>query len=772
LLTILILVNLYPIESSLSRSPSENTFPPGTVLSLPGGYYDRDIRLTITSPNPNATLIFTVDGSVPTPTVGTTYTRPILLSAATPAVTVIRARAVLPDGRLGPVASASYFVGVTATLPMISLIVEPDDLWDLEHGIYANFNERGATWERPVDVTYVGRDPSLGFHVPAGVRIHGGGSRVLDKKSLRLYFRQEYGLNRLEYPLFASSEGAPSHSSVQSFKRLVLHSGTQDGTTRENMNWTLIRNQLTDRLAFQLNGYATRSQPALLFINGDPWGIYQIRERIDRHFLENHYGIESADLLEAPEMSGERNVSTGDSEHWDHLMQFVETHNLAAPTNYGYVESQVDIANFIDYNVVQIYAANADWPRQNVRQFRARTQGSRWQWVFWDTDSGFAAHPVCPCSYVDTNSIRQVMDFVHYKTDGRDTLLLRKLLENPVFFDRFLARTADLLNTTLAPSSVIAHIDALAAELEPDIAYETIRWSSSTDWKANVQELRDFARRRPDFVRQHIIERFGLDGTARITFNPPSSGSGYVAISGSLLPDLPWSGVYFLGIPVRVTAAPAPGYRFTGWDPPSLPQTPVVTLTVNASQTITPRFEAIGEDTPRPGDVVFTGYHVGADSHITESWFELRVMRPGGVDLRGWRITDNDAKTTTDEGSLIFGDDPAFARVPPGTAIRVILPSTLVGGIEGCIQDNLNTWERQMVLCARSPNLDTDVDPGFNLGPNDNLVLLAPGPTQAFDDDRGIAFISLPGSVPNRSPAVTPASFGVLVDGVLPTRPN
>jgi hypothetical protein len=274
-----------------------------------------------------------------------------------------------------------------------------------------------------------------------------------------------------------------------------------------------------------------------------------------------------------------------------------------------------------------------------------------------------------------------------------------------------------------------------------------------------VQELRDFARRRPDIVRQHAVERFNLNGTAHLTFNPPASGSGTVAVNGMVLPDLPWQGVYFQGIPVQVTAAPAPGYRFAGWDPPDLPQTPAITLTLDAAQAVTPRFDVLGDDAPRPGDVVFARYQMHEDSHIEGGWFELRVTRPGGVDLRGWRVTDNDTKTATDEGSLIFADNPALARVGRGTTVRVIVTQT---GTTNPPADDLSTWDRQMVLHTGNSNLNAQTDPGFNLGPNDNLVLLAPGPTGSFGDDQGIAFVAA-------GTAVTPASFGVLADGVSTT---
>ena len=160
----------------------------------------------------------------------------------------------------------------------------------------------------------------------------------------------------------------------------------------------------------------------------------------------------------------------------------------------------------------------------------------------------------------------------------------------------------------------------------------------------------------------------------------------------------------------------------------------------------------------KPGDVVFASHSMGAGSHLDLEGdrFELRVVRSGGVDLRGWRVTDNDYKTATDEGSLVFGTDPALARVPRGTVIRVVVPRRQS---EPHPQDDLDARDRQMTLYVGNGTLDASLDPGFNLGVRDNLALLAPGPTAAFDDDRGIAFIA-------NSPAVTPATFGVLTDGV------
>ena len=748
LLLLLVLLALYLRLAPVQAAPISLT----PAFSLPSGYYDHDIRITLRSPHPEARLFFTLDGSIPAPDTATRYTRPLPLSADTPTVVILRACALFPDGSLGPTVTASYFLALPASLPLLSLVVDPADLWDSQHGIYANPLQHGVDWERPAVVTYIDQDHHLGFEVAAGVRLHGNKSRELDKKGLRLYFRQEYGIGQLDYPLFPDS-------SVHTFDCLVLHNGGQDWAAYQRDNWTLLRNPLTDRLALELGSYATHNRPALLFINGEPWGIYYIRERLDDHFLENYHHVTQADFLEDAEHPVTDSVLAGDRENWESLIRFLETHTLTDPEAYAYVESQVDLDNLIDYNLLQIYAGNIDWPGRNIQQFRARVQGGRWHWLFWDNDHTFAADPH---GHLDSNLVEMVLDEQHHaetdetegegsvETEGHDTLLLRKLLENSTFRTRFLTRAADLLNTTLAPDGVIAHIDGLATEVAPDVDYETLRWGSPNDWAANVEELREFARLRPDILRQHLINSLDLRGTTSLTFTAPTSGQGSVALNGTLLPDLPWSGTFFLDLPLTLTAAPTPGYRFIGWSDPDLPATPSLTLTPTTALTFTPLFAPLDPEEPQPGDLTFTGLdHAGQTT-----WVGLRVQRAGGVDLRGWRFTDNDSKTATDEGSLVFVQDPVLAHVPQGTLLHITLTTD-----GGCPPDRVALQTRELSLCPGNGLLDAAQDPGFILGSQEAVILLAPGPTAAFEDDQGIAFFS-------NTDAVTPTSFGVLSDGV------
>ncbi|MCI0395200.1 MAG: CotH kinase family protein [Chloroflexi bacterium] len=670
--------------------PASGAYAPGTSVRL-------------LSTTPGATILFTLDGSLPT-AVSPVYRQPIRLDSAGPGATVVRARLRLANGELGPTATATYFVGLPDGVAALSLAVDPADLWDGEQGIYANPDQRGHAWERPVDMAFLEAGGRLGFQSPGGVRIHGGWGRRSDKKSFRLYFRQEYGLSRLEYPLFS---GGPD-----SFKRLVLHAGGQD-SSQVPTNWSLLRNALADELAQASGGYASDNRPVLLFLNSELWGVYILRERIDPFFFADNYGVVVADYLEAPEQLGQETVNPESRPHWDHLMAFVASHDLADPANYDYVTTQVDVNNFIDYHALQILIANSDWPHHNVQQFRPRLQGGRWQWLFWDSDHAFGLYPTT----YETDMLAVALSPTHPHDTDRYTLLLRKLLENPAFVDLFLVRLADLLNF-LTPEMMLTDLDNLAARLAPVIPYEAGRWPLPGDnWPAHIQEMRDFVQQRPVYVRQHVVEHFNLPPPVPLVI-APGGAAGTVSVNGHLLDGAAgWQGLYFYGSTIQVTAIPAPGYRFAGWDwEGAAGAGPTLELVMDQDVHLAARFAPLAAGVPRPGDVLIEGY---GDEQIV-----LRVIRPGGLDLRGWRLTDNDAPTVTDEGSLILTGHPVWADIPAGTTIIIDLGCSRPAA--PCSPD-LDPAGGRLIVPAAEPYVDTTADPWFRLGEQDNLFLLAAG---------------------------------------------
>ncbi len=749
LIALLVTIPLIILENTTKAHSTGATEP---IFSHPGGNYQQDVNLKIDASHPEGEILFTMDGSIPSKENGEAYRGPIPLNVDTPGMTVIRAREWLPDGELGPIVSSSYLLGMETGLPVMSLIIDPADLEDPERGISANPMYRGKAWERPVDVIYLS-EGQIGFHVPAGLRIHGNSTRNIEKTSYRLYFREEYGMRRLNYPLFASSEGSVRAleesvgSSDQSFKRLVLHDGGQDfAYPGYGANWTLLRTRLINDLAKHTRVYTTQSQPTLLFINGELRGIYLIRNFVDDWYYADELGIEARVEEEA-------------KEHWEHFLDFLANHDMADPTNYLYTQSQVNVENLIDYTIMQIYIANTDWLYTNVKRFLPNTQGGRWNWILWDVDYGFG---LAPWGDYDLDMI----DYIYFaerpglEPEARP---FRKLMENPDFRELFLVRAADLLNTVLAEERVIARIDELASELRDDIQHEEALWSSPGDWETSVDYLREYARQRPDWMRRHLVQHFGLTGTTEIGFQPPVDGAGLIAVDGMLLPRKMWEGRFFKETTIQVTAVPEPGFCFAGWLPAELRQKPTIAVTVNEPRNIIPVFRQDCAYRSQAGDVMFT--HVQADDDegaIEGDWFRLQVSNREGVDLRGWRITDNDSKTATDEGSLILPVDDSLSQVPWGTSILIVASRNSTNDALFPL-DDLTVSDRHMVLYVGNEHLDSKTDLWFNLTENDTLVLLAPGPTASFHDDRGVALTNTGDYNGN---VVTSASFGILEDGV------
>ncbi len=701
------------------------------VFSQPAGRYDHDIWLSMEAPHPEAEIWFTFDGQTPDSAGATKFVEPVLLSADPSQVIVVRAQAFLPDGTAGAVANASYFMGIDASLPMLSIIVDPDDFWDEEQGIYVNHAQRGREWERPVELTYVTADGETGFQVGAGIRIHGGWTRYFsNKKSLRLHFREAYGARKLEFPMFGE-EGQIA------FDHLVLHNSLQD--------LLLFRNKLIDALTEQMGGYSTRSQPVLLFINGQPWGIYYARERINERWLAERYDIPGADISDTPNNRGMQSAEqlAVDTVHWENLMAFVLENDLSNPNNYAYLQTQMDVENFIDYYILQMYAANTDWPHHNVQQFRPRTHGGRWEWTVWDNDFAF--------DRVDRQMIDHVLN-VQHPLGERMVILLNKLLENPDFRNQFITRTADWLNTTLDTASVQENISQIANELEPDIGYEKLRWDIDADWDATVDHMRDFAEQRPGIMRDQFVETLGLSGTATIFFEGSGPEPGWIVVNDSAAQLLPWQGEYFQDSVIQLRAIPPAGFKFERWDgltDEGATTANPVSMQVTGDSVVVPVFTALEPGEPRPGDATIVAYHANDEGAIEGDWFDIRINREDGLDLRGWRLTDNDTITATDEGSLIFVDDPLLANIAKGEIVRVVATKTPHNSSqfpEDGPQDGVT------IFYVGNGRIDDRRDPWFNLGRRDNLVLLAPGPTEDMADDIAI-------DVWSENGAVTPASF-------------
>lgn len=285
-----------------------------------------------------------------------------------------------------------------------------------------------------------------------------------------------------------------------------------------------------------------------------------------------------------------------------------------------------------------------------------------------------------------------------WPNEGGRTLLLRRLLANDSFKERFIRRCADLLNGPFREDRVERTIQEMASIIRPEIARHLQRWSwaelqkrgfdrphqreyepfTQETWEKNIQVLLDFARKRPAKLRQDCIQHFGLrDGLAEVTVNVEPSGSGRVRFNSVALTNLPWSGTGFRDYPIAVTAIPKPGFRFSGWrSSGSTMNQPRWETTLNtATASLTARFDPIPPGVQPTPAVALTeiNYH-SAPEQESGDWVELHNPGVAPLNLTGWILRDgNDDHdflladlTVAPGGYVVLCEDSArFNRVFP-----------------------------------------------------------------------------------------------------------
>ena len=583
------------------------------LFSKESGFYRNSIQLHLQTTSPNASIYYTLNGAVPD-THSVRYTTPLVIDTTT----VIRARTFTAGLSPSEIVTHTYIFNRTFNIATLSLVTDPLNLWDPDSGIYVNPEEKGENWERAVSVQFFETPNELTFSIDAGLRIHGNSSRRYDKKPFRLYFRSEYGQSCLEYSLFDTKP------EITEFKRLVVHSGGTD--TPKNpfgKGWTLLRDPLMQEMGRRCGAIYTANRPVAVFLNGQPWGIYNCFERIDRYFTEANFGEEDVDILDMGYV-----IKEGDHRKYKNMVRFFEEHWNSS--NYEKAELFLDIPNFFNYCILQIYGGNLDWPHNNFLSFRPRREEAVWRWILWDMDACFIPYALA------SNAVRWAT------RDDPSTLILRKLLESPFYRNLFITRFTDLLNTVFLPEQVIHLIDSFANNIRPDIAFETNKWGSSSElWEQEgiVERLYDFANKRPELVRKHLGYKFGLKGPVNLTMNPPEGGQGLVRINSLKINHFPWNGLFFKYIPIEFEAMPAAGFRFKKWSDPNLPDSNIVVHSISEDYSLYPIFEKEFETDPIVINEI--NYH-SANYFDPKDWIEIHNLTDQTVDISGWYFKDSD----------------------------------------------------------------------------------------------------------------------------------
>ncbi len=565
--------NSMPGYINLAREP---------IFSHQGGFYSQSFQLSITPGSPQAVVYYTRDGSIPTTTPSNLYQAPIPVTKTV----VIRAREILPNSLPGKIITHTYFINEKITLPIISLTTDPPNLWDPDSGIYvlgtsydANQPNWGANfwedWERPVHVEFFEPDGKLGFSLDAGMKIFGGWSRAFPQKSVAIYARNYYGTNKINYQIFPDKP-------ITQFESFVLRNSGND------WYYTLFRDAMMQSLISETDVDIQAYRPAIIFLNGVYWGIHNIREKINEHYLAANHDVDPdrVDLLE-----NNSGVIHGDATHYQALLNYLSNNNMQLQKTLDSVKTMMDVENFMDYQIAQIYFDNTDWPGNNVKFWRPRTAEGRWRWIMFDTDFGFGLYN---SAYYQNNTLAFATEpnGLDWPNPPWSTFLLRKLLESPQFKQDFINRFADHLNFTFQASRVNQRIKEMKAALEPEIQRHRTKWPNAIyNWQQNVQVLNQFANYRGSYVKTHLLSKFQLKGIAKVTLNITPQDGGKMKLHSLSLSQFPWQGDYFKAIPIQIEAIPNDGFRFIGWSDASFEDAAAITLTLAQDVLITAKFE-------------------------------------------------------------------------------------------------------------------------------------------------------------------------------------
>jgi len=605
------------------------------VFSIPGGFYSDSVIVELSTGAPDDTIKYTLDGSDPDGT-SLTYASPISIMQTT----VLRARNFNYGSLPGKIITNSYFVNENTTLPVVSLATNPANFWDDQIGIYVE-GTNGITgycsntpknwnqdWERPVSLEFFEPFGMPGFKINSGVKIGGGCTRLYDQKSLAIYTRSGYGDSEINYKIFADKP-------LEQYNNIMLRNGGQDwyrAIMRDGMMQNLVKNRMDiDWQCFR---------PSILFINGEYWGIHNIREKHNEHYIAANHGIDpdAIDIL-----SNNASVKQGSPTHYLNLLDYIDNHDLSIQANYEYVATQMEINEYINYQIAEIYFANIDWPGGNIKYWRPQIPDGKWRWILFDLDLGFGAHNYGQYSS-NTLANATATSPTYYANPTWSTFLFRKLLENENFKNEFIQRYCAHIGTTFDEDRVINLIDSLQSIIAPEVSRHMTKWpvslSLSNNWQQHIEIMREFARQRPGFARFHVKSKFSLGGYANITFLNNSVIGGKIKVNEVELFDSGSTIKFFRDIPVRFEAVPNPGYQFAGWQGLSTSSEDSIVITLIENDTIIANFiPKISQASP----IVINEINYNSASNFDpDDWIEFYNNTDSVIDLTGWKFKDED----------------------------------------------------------------------------------------------------------------------------------
>ena len=395
------------------------------------------------------------------------------------------------------------------SLPVVSLVTDEDNLFNKEEGIYVegnahNFTKRGKAWERPVHIEVFDSTFQSMIKQHAGIRIHGGFARWFDQKSLRLYARSKYGKDSFVNP------GLQQKKEIPGFKKLLL---------RNVQVWSgaMFTDELCQHLVEDLNIDYNAAESAVVYINGEYWGVYSLREFFDENYVASNYQIGNPELDISFSMEGIEEFSN-----------YLANNSVNEENFLVGVNEIIDVESVIDYYIAQFYLANQDYIN-NSRFWKETSQNTKWRPYFYDLDFSF---PISRWDELFTEFLNPTPGRTTYSASRTDAL--STLLQNKEFRAKFHGRFVEILNDQFSPGKVLKLIDSYHTKYLTLVNDHTYRWGIPQDihsWNESIAKLRTYAILRPVELHQLFQKYFGNPFTV---YPNPSNGRFQIAFNNDV----------------------------------------------------------------------------------------------------------------------------------------------------------------------------------------------------------------------------------------------
>ena len=661
------------------------------------GFYPNTVSLALTSPEAEAAIFYTTDGTYPS-NASIPYTSAINLNETT----IIKAITISSNPTIHEsfLEYGTFFINDTYTIPVLSVSGdEVDDLLygngDLDpHGTFEYYKENGE----------------LADKARGEFNEHGNDSWGYAQRGFDYITRDQFGYNyAIKDELFRTKDR-------DKYQRLIIKAAANDnypfsgGGAHIRDSYVQSLSQIAD-----LRMDERSFEPCILFLNGEYWGLYEIREKVDDiDFTDYYYDQDSVGFLKTWGGTWVDVISNGQTDasvedNWYAVRDFITNNDMSVEANYDYAKSVFNIGSLIDYFILNTYVVNADWLNWNTAWWHGLKEDGdkkKWRYTLWDMDNTFD-HGANYTGIPSQNSNADPCDPESIGDQGGQghIPIWNALLANEEFFGDYINRWTDLSNNYFSCEFLIGHLDSLITIIEPEMPAQIGKWGGNYNtWQNNVQDMRDFITTRCEIINSGILDcyedEYGIEGPFDVTIliEPPLTGE--VSMNGFDLTESPFTGSYFGGVLQEIEAYSFPNYSFDYWEfsngtPPNNTNSSLE-YSLNSNQVITAHFtpnNILVLSSENEGQIIINGtlYNSFPDTIITSETVIIEAIPDAGFLFDSWTITNGtiDNPTSASTTATLLGNGELIANYIPYPVLTVnAIPN---GSIEiaGTLYNNL-----------------------------------------------------------------------------------